>query len=110
MDLARIIFFTDRTERLMAFYREHFALEVVTDEPEWTELRAGGCIIAFHAGGKGKPNNHTPKIAFKCADVPAMLTALIDKGIIPMGKLWTGDFVFSDGVDLDGNAFQISSC
>lgn len=108
MKLARIIFFTDHIDRLTAFYRDHFGLELVTDEPEWKELRAGAAIIALHAGAKGKPNNHTPKIAFQCDDVPAKRAELMDRGV-PMGKLWTGDFVLSDGVDPDGNAFQISN-
>ncbi|MGZ3305791.1 MAG: hypothetical protein ACXU8U_08005, partial [Asticcacaulis sp.] len=64
--------------------------------------------IALHAGAKGKPNCHTPKIAFKCDDVPAMREALIKRGIA-MGRLWSGEICFSDGVDPDGNAFQISN-
>ncbi len=108
MNLARIIFFTDRIDEMTAFYRRHFGLELVTDEPEWKELDAGGCRIALHAGSKGKPNSRTPKIAFKCDDVPAKREQLVDSGVA-MGKLWAGKISFSDGVDPDGNAFQISN-
>ena len=107
MDLARIILFTDQIDVLSAFYREHFGLNLVTDEPKWKELDAGGCRIALHAGSKGQPNSRTPKMAFRCADVPAKRDELIARGVA-MGKLWQGEISFSDGVDPDGNAFQIS--
>ncbi len=108
MNLARIIFFTDRIDAMAAFYVRHFDLAIVTDEPEWKELDAGGCRIALHANARARPNGHTPKIAFKCEDVAAKRDELIANGV-QMGKLWQGKISFSDGVDPDGNAFQISS-
>ncbi len=108
MELARIILFTDQIEAMAAFYRRHFDLTLLNEEPGWMELDAGGCRIALHGGSKGKPNGRSPKIAFRCADVPAKRDALIADGVA-MGKLWSGTITFSDGVDPDGNAFQISN-
>ncbi len=108
MDLARIIYFTDKIDAMTAFYRDVLGLSLVTDEPRWKELSAGPVRIALHAGSKGKANGHSPKIAFYCADVPALRQSLIDRGIT-MGKLWSGEITFSDGQDPDGNAFSISS-
>lgn len=108
MELARIIFFTDRIEAMAAFYRRHFGLELVTDEAAWKELDAGGCRIALHANARARPNGHTPKIAFRCHDVATKRAELIAEGV-PMGKLWDGEISFCDGVDPDGNAFSISN-
>ncbi len=108
MDLARIIFFTNKVDEMVAFYRDVMGCELVTDDDGWKELQAGGCMIAIHKGAKGEPNGRSPKIAFYCDDVPAMREALIAKGV-PMGKLWQGQISFCDGVDPGGYAFSISN-
>ncbi len=108
MDLARIIYFTDTVDDMVAFYRDVMGCVLIADEPGWKELKAGQGIIAIHGGAKGPPNAYSPKIAFKCDDVPAMRAQLIAKGI-EMGPLWEGEISFCDGVDPGGYAFSISN-
>jgi len=108
MELARIIYFTDKVDEMVAFYRDVMGCALITDEPGWKELQAGQGIIAIHGGSKGTPNARSPKIAFKCDDVPATRAALIAQGV-EMGKLWTGEISFCDGVDPGGYAFSISN-
>lgn len=107
--LSHIIYFTDNMDGMTVFYRDVLGLPVVKDEDGWRELDAGACRIAIHAGAKGEPNGHTPKIAFHVDDVAAVRESLITQGV-PVGKLWvTPEITFCQGADPDGNAFNISS-
>jgi catechol 2,3-dioxygenase-like lactoylglutathione lyase family enzyme len=51
LQLRRIILFTADIQRLASFYQEVLGLPVVSREPGWVDLDAGGCRLAIHGGG-----------------------------------------------------------
>ncbi|GIV03181.1 MAG: hypothetical protein KatS3mg015_2011 [Fimbriimonadales bacterium] len=40
-------------EGAVAFYRDVLGVEVVSENPYWSELRVGGVRLALHQGGEG---------------------------------------------------------
>lgn len=107
--LTHIIYFTDNMDGMTVFYRDVLGLLVLNDHGDWRELDAGDCMIALHAGAKGKANGHNPKLSFHADDVAAVRDELMAKGVV-MGKLWVSpEVTFCQGADPDGNAFNISS-
>jgi catechol 2,3-dioxygenase-like lactoylglutathione lyase family enzyme len=108
LEMRRIIIFTSDVAAMARFYRDVIGLELVADEKDWKELKAGACNLAFHRG-KSAIGDRPPKIAFYAADVAAARAALVKRGAT-MGKVKSGRSVdLCDGKDPDGNPFQISS-
>jgi predicted enzyme related to lactoylglutathione lyase len=111
MLLKRVIVFSPDAERLAAFYSSIFDLERLEQEGTgWVELDAGECSIAFH-----HVNEHAPvrdgwiKLVFGSADVTAEKARLESLGI-NMSEITTFNGIdLCDGLDPDGNRFQISS-
>ena len=63
-----MILFTRQIDKMTAFYRDVTGLKVVTDDPGWRELDAGGITIGLHSGPPS-PGKKGPKIAFFAKDV-----------------------------------------
>lgn len=111
MDLSRVIIFTPDVRRLADFYHRMFALEFIGERsPEWTELDAGGCSIAFHRiGEESDVRESWIKIVFGSMDVETDKLRLERLGV-KMSDLVRFDGIdLCDGEDPDGNRFQISS-
>lgn len=107
-DLSRIILFTGNMASMTAFYRDVIGLVVLSEEPGWVELDAGGCSIALHEW-HGEAAEGPAKIVFYAADVVTARAELVARGA-PMGEIISfGQIDLCDGADPDGNAFQISS-
>jgi hypothetical protein len=111
MDLSRVIIFTDDVIRLADFYASCFELDGVGESsPDWTELRAGSCNIAFHKISEhGQNRDGWIKIVFGSRDVAADKSRLEDLGVKMSDIVRFGEIQLSDGQDPDGNWFQISS-
>jgi catechol 2,3-dioxygenase-like lactoylglutathione lyase family enzyme len=108
LTVRRIIVFTDRMDVMTAFYRDVIGLAVAGREDGWIDFAAGDCHVALHAGG-GKGGKRQPKIAFFAKDVAVARATLVKRGA-KMGKVMSAKtFDMCDGVDPDGNPFQISS-
>jgi predicted enzyme related to lactoylglutathione lyase len=112
MDLTRVIIFTGDVERLVDFYRTCFGLKLVgRRDPGWTELRAGGCNLAFHRASvktAGKTDTGI-KFVFGAKDVRKVRARLMKRGV-RMGEVMEFDGLrLCDGSDPDGNRFQLSS-
>ncbi|HEX6738477.1 MAG TPA: VOC family protein [Vicinamibacteria bacterium] len=119
VELARVIVFVKDLPRMASFYTEDLGLPVVQDRaPEgWVELAAGGIAVALHAipaqiaagivvTDPPRPREETPlKLVFRVADVAAARARLLGRGVI-MRELrpWGA----CDGVDPEGNVFQIA--
>jgi predicted enzyme related to lactoylglutathione lyase len=111
MELSRVIIFTGDVKRLVDFYVSHFDLAPVGDFDEgWTELKAGGCKLAFHKfSEKLDGGDNGIKFVFGANDVAAEKARLEGLGV-QMTKIFTfGEIQMCDGQDPDGNRFQISS-
>lgn len=118
--LGRIILYVRDAERLSEFYRQTFDLEIVQHDPgEWVVLKAGDCELALFqitAAYKAPPggwrgDNNNAKLVFTIdRPVAELRENLIARGV-PMREIkqypgYTGPLC--DGVDPEGNVFQIS--
>jgi catechol-2,3-dioxygenase len=109
LELRRVIIFTSRLEEMTAFYRDVIGLDVLHREEGWTDLGAGPCRIALHAG-KSSVGARPPKLAFHAADVAGTRRNLLKRGLLKAGPVKsTGSFDMCDCREPDGNPFQISS-
>ena len=104
---ARVILFTRQIDRMTAFYRDVMGLKVVTNDPGWRELDAGGITIGLHSGPPS-PGKKGPKIAFRAKDVAKAREELNQRGA-KFGKVSAGEFQLSNGKDPDGNPIQLSN-
>jgi predicted enzyme related to lactoylglutathione lyase len=111
MELSRVIIFTNDVDRLVDFYGSSFDLDIVGErDSEWTELNAGGCTIAFHRiSENSQTRDGWVKIVFGAKDVAAQKKRLESLGVEMGNVVEFGNIQFCDGVDPDGNRFQISS-
>jgi catechol 2,3-dioxygenase-like lactoylglutathione lyase family enzyme len=107
MKAARIIFFTNNMDAMVAFYRDVMGLKTVTDEKGWKEFNAGGFRVALHSGPPS-PGKKGPKLVFYAKDVAKTRDALVAKGA-KFGKAGSGTFALCDGRDPDGNPVQLSN-
>ena len=49
MQMAQAILFVDDVVRMQAFYQGVLGLPVITAEPDWVRLDAGGLVLGLHA-------------------------------------------------------------
>jgi catechol 2,3-dioxygenase-like lactoylglutathione lyase family enzyme len=115
--LVQVIVFTADVARLRDFYTGALGLGVLEDSPGWCRLDAGGCVLALHALPKEPmPPDPAParedsylKIGFHTEDVDARRAELAARGVRMRDVHRFGDLTFCDGLDPDGNVFQITS-
>ena len=120
MRLGRAILFVKDFEHMLEFYRKCFGLTPVAgqESPGWAELDAGGVRVALHAipseiarrialETPARPREETPiKLVFVVPDVGAERARLVSLGVrMSEVRDWGG----CDGVDPEGNVFQIAS-
>jgi catechol 2,3-dioxygenase-like lactoylglutathione lyase family enzyme len=121
MRVATVIVFVKDVARMRAFYGGVLGLEVLEEQHGWVLLDGGGCRLALHAIpeaiARGITIEDPPraredtavKVAFHAPDVAAARERLAAAGVA-MGEVRTfGAVSFCDGVDPEGNVFQISS-
>jgi catechol 2,3-dioxygenase-like lactoylglutathione lyase family enzyme len=115
--LMEIILYVEDMNAQVEFYRDILDLTVgypkeASDfsEESWVEFETGDCILALHAGGKGRVGEDAPKIVFQVSDVAKVREDLLGKGVSmgDMRKAYEGIYV-CDGVDLKGNKFSIET-
>jgi len=118
-NLDTIIFYVQNVKKLTAFYVAIFGFEVIEEfESSWALLSAGPCKIGLHQIGEGyldknkgsfKFENNV-KIVFEIdQDIHALKTYLMDQGV-EMREVKTFeayDYWLCDGVDPEGNVFQL---
>ena len=123
MRLAQAILFTVDTGRMTAFYTGALGLRVIDGHPAdgFVRLDAGGCALALHAvphevaeriGIESPPRAREDcaiKLAFHVDDIDAARASLAGHGA-RMGETHrTGDVAICDGLDPEGNVFQITT-
>jgi len=123
MRLSQAILFARDMARMVAFYGDALGLPILegTAEAGWVRFDAGGCAVALHAipaaiaagieiEDPPRARGETPiKLAFHVDDVDAARARLVARGV-PMreARRWDG-VAFCDGLDPEGNVFQITT-
>ena len=120
--LRGAILFAKDVPKLAAFYRDAFGL---TPEPsehppdEWMPLKIGDSQLALHRipppwrdgieiGDPPEPRHSTPiKLVFQTEDVAKLRGELVARGVRMFDLAANGERC--DGVDPEGNIFQLTS-
>lgn len=117
MQLAQAILFVHSADRMQAFY-ETLGLAVLEGDAASGFVRladpAGGAVLALHAtpaaGPGGTPRIDTrAKLCFHVADVEGARANLAARGVAMREVHRYGEVVFCDGVDPEGNVFQLTT-
>jgi catechol 2,3-dioxygenase-like lactoylglutathione lyase family enzyme len=116
MRLAQAVLFVHDVERMAAFYRDALGLEPLAAEPGFVRLSCGDAALALHALRGPAPadppderqDSHL-KLCFHADDVPAARAALQARGVKMRDLVRFGDVTLCDGIDPEGNVFQITS-
>jgi catechol 2,3-dioxygenase-like lactoylglutathione lyase family enzyme len=119
LELTRAILFVKDLRVMRDFYSRTLGLEPIlgTEEKGWVELQAGACRVALHAipahiadsisiSDPPRPREETPfKLAFAVGDVDTERSRLMALGVTMFDtKAWGS----CDGIDPEGNVFQIT--
>jgi catechol 2,3-dioxygenase-like lactoylglutathione lyase family enzyme len=115
--MAQTIVFVEDVARMQAFYQGTLGLPVITAEPGWVRLDAGGVVLALHAikAGPGLPEpppervDSCVKLCFHVDDLDAARAALVAAGVRMREPHRYGGVAFCDGIDPEGNVFQITT-
>lgn len=115
--MAQTIVFVGDVARMQAFYQGALGLPVITAEPGWVQLDAGGVILALHATKPGPRLPDPPpervdsciKLCFHVDDVDAARAALVAAGVRMREVHRYSGIAFCDGIDPEGNVFQITT-
>ena len=123
MKLSCAILFAKDVARLQNFYRDALRLVVCEAAPsgDWVRFEAGGASFALHAipasiaarivvDDPPRVRESTPlKLAFHADDPEAERERLVASGVTMRDVHRFDDLVFCDGVDPEGNVFQITN-
>jgi catechol 2,3-dioxygenase-like lactoylglutathione lyase family enzyme len=117
MKLAQAILFVNDAPRMQAFY-EGLGLRVVDGDAADGFVRLagpdGGAVLAIHAtkavGPGGPPRaDSCIKLCFHVDDVDRERVALIARGVTMRDTHRFETIAFCDGIDPEGNIFQITT-
>jgi catechol 2,3-dioxygenase-like lactoylglutathione lyase family enzyme len=117
MRVAQIILFVEDVARMQAFYERILRLPVITAEPGWVRLDANGTVLALHAikPGPGLPDppperlDSYIKLCFHVDDIDGERAAMIAAGVRMRDVHHYQGVAFCDGIDPEGNVFQITT-
>jgi predicted enzyme related to lactoylglutathione lyase len=119
MRLAQAVLFVADTARMMDFYTEAFGLTLLDGDPAdgFVRLDAGGVALALHALRNEPRAELAPppredsyiKLAFHVDDIEAVRDQVAAKGAVMRDIHRFGDVAFCDGIDPEGNVFQITT-
>lgn len=119
MHLTHVLLFVSDVPRMQEFYEGVLGLAVVAAEPGFVQLAAGACVIALHA----IPPEYMPviasppveredgviKLGFHVDDVDVERARLVARGVTMREvRQWSG-IAFCDGIDPEGNVFQLTT-
>jgi catechol 2,3-dioxygenase-like lactoylglutathione lyase family enzyme len=119
MRLAQVILFSEDVPRLAGFYRDLLGLAELQGSASsgWLRLDAGGAVLALHALPAATPPTEQPaprldsyvKVCFHVDDIESTRAGLVSRGV-RMREVHRHDgAAFCDGIDPDGNIFQITT-
>jgi predicted enzyme related to lactoylglutathione lyase len=96
-------------DRALAFYRDALGLGELFSSPDWSELRAGGAVVALHGGGDGTPTR--TGLGFEVDDLAAACTAVTDAGgtiLMPPADRAEERIRLAEVQDPEGNSFSLA--
>jgi catechol-2,3-dioxygenase len=116
MKLGQAILFVQNMAQMKAFYGGILGLNVIEDGDEWARFEGGGgAVLALHllpreppSSGAERPDSYI-KLCFHAGDVAAARSDLVARGVRMRELHQFGAVTFCDGVDPEGNIFQITS-
>lgn len=117
MRLGQVILFVKDLPRMQAFYRDVLGLKPLDEDPEFSRYDADGTTLALHplppevAGDDpfGRRSDSWIKYTFQAHDVDAEVARLLAAGVTMDEPRRWGSITYCDGVDPEGNVFQISN-
>lgn len=112
--LAQVILFSSNVARLREFYRDQLGLAVIEDEPGWVRMHAGGTVLALHAIPFTVDVTHERtdaaiKLCFHSDDLEAERARLVAAGVVMREIHHYGKIAYCDGIDPEGNVFQLTT-
>jgi catechol 2,3-dioxygenase-like lactoylglutathione lyase family enzyme len=121
--LARAILFAKDMARMTTFYRDTLGLPAidVSTPSDWVTLDAGGVELALHAipleiaskiviVDPPERRGETPlKLVFFVPDIASTFERLVRHGVSMSEPRTFGTRTFCDGLDPEGNVFQIAN-
>jgi catechol 2,3-dioxygenase-like lactoylglutathione lyase family enzyme len=115
--MAQTIVFVEDVARMQAFYQGVLGLPAITAEPGWVRLDAGGVVLALHAIKPGPRQPESPpervdssiKLCFHVDDIDGARAGLVAAGVKVREVHRYGEVAFCDGIDPEGNVFQITT-
>ena len=114
--LCQVLLFAADVVRLRDFYRDGLGLTLLDEAPGWIRLDAGGVVLALH--GVSFPIDTTTersdtaiKLGFGVdeAEAEAVMARLVARGARMRSPSRHGATWFCDGVDPEGNVFQLTT-
>jgi catechol 2,3-dioxygenase-like lactoylglutathione lyase family enzyme len=116
LDISRIIIFVSNLEKMRDFYQTAFGLERLDDGSAegFITLNAGACQISLHEL-PGEPESAEAcedsyiKFVFGSGNIEADRLFLEKHGARMRKTIRCGEIEFCDGLDPEGNVFQIST-
>ncbi|MCI0570077.1 MAG: VOC family protein [Myxococcaceae bacterium] len=117
MRLTQVVLFVADLPRMRHFYEATLGLAVVSAEEGFVRLDAGGSVLALHAL-RGEPPAAIPavarqdsylKLCFHTDDVPGTRASLVAAGVTMRNVKTFGAVSFCDGLDPEGNVFQVTT-
>jgi catechol 2,3-dioxygenase-like lactoylglutathione lyase family enzyme len=123
-ELARVILFVKDMDRLVAFYRDVIGLDPVArdeDDENFVSLGAGRAQVSLHRipaaiaesitiTDPPDPRGSTPiKVSFLADDVEAARAELVAQGVAMRAIVRFGELALCDGLDPEGNVFQLTN-
>ena len=120
VQLAQAILFVDDIDAMSDFYVERFDLRVIHQEPGYIRLDSGGSVLALHTLRRpdGAPPPAAPptprtggaiKLCFRVEDLEHERARLAAAGVVMREIHRYSDVAFCDGVDPEGNVFQLTT-
>ncbi|MEN4758939.1 hypothetical protein ABEG63_01245 [Chryseobacterium sp. C39-AII1] len=118
--LDTTLFYVKNVELIKNFYVEHFNFTILEEDSSWALLNAGSSHIAFHKIGekylqkisKDHQLDNNTKLIFEIdIDILSARNELLSKNV-RMREIKTFenyDFWLCDGLDPEGNVFQLKS-
>ncbi len=113
--LAQVVLFVHDVAAMQAFYGRLLGLPPIEAADGWVRLDAGGTVLLLHATSVEvaqpvRPRVDTPiKLCFHVDDVDLARARLIAAGVRMDQLRGYGAVVSCDGLDPEGNVFQLST-
>jgi catechol 2,3-dioxygenase-like lactoylglutathione lyase family enzyme len=115
--LCQVIVFVKDLPTMQAFYRDVLGLAPIDEDPQFARYDAGAAVVALHplppeiAGNDpfARREDSWIKVTFHADDVDAERARLVAAGVTMDEIHRWGAIAYCDGVDPEGNVFQIST-